>query len=374
MKKKKILHIAQSAGGVAEYIYILIKNMNKEKYENFLICSDEYKSIQKINDLKINKYYVKMVRNINITKDIEAIKEIKKIIREVKPDIVYLHSSKAGGLGRLAISKRKVKIIYNSHGWYFNAQISKKKKMLYTVLEKILAINTDKIVNISESEYESAAHKKIANCRKMTIINNSIDFEKFASGEENRITIRNEYRIQSEDIVLGVVGRISEQKDPMTTIQVFSELCKKYEKLYCMFIGDGELKKDIIQYCTEKGIQDKVIITNWIENTEKYIPSIDIAMLPSKWEGFGLAILEYIAAKKPIVASEVGGIANILEKATFAKLVKSEDINGFINAIDQIIQNYAEFQRRINDEYEYYKEKYSIKKLENKHEKMFDDM
>lgn len=374
MKKKKILHIAQSAGGVAEYIYILLKSMNNEKYENILICSNEYKNIQKISNLDIDRYYIEMVREINIKKDFKAIKKIRKIINEVKPDIVYLHSSKAGGLGRLAISKKKIKIIYNSHGWYFNAQISKKKKILYTIIEKILALNTNEIINISKSEYESAINKKIANKTKMKIINNAINFEKFANGIENRKKIRNKYKIPDDSIVIGVVGRLSEQKDPITTIKVFSTLCKKYNNLYCMFIGDGELKNEVVQYSINEGIKEKVIITKWVEDTEKYISSIDIAMLPSKWEGFGLAILEYIAAKKPIVASNVGGISNILEKATFAKLIKIKDLEGFVNAIVEIINNYEEFKLRINDEYECFKGMYSIEKFEIEHENIFDNL
>ena len=372
MRKKRIMHIAQSAGGVAEYIYTLLKCMNNEKYENILICSNEYKNINKMTELNIEKYYVDMVRNIDIKKDFKAIRRIRQIVKKLKPDIIYLHSSKAGGLGRLAISKRKAKIIYNAHGWYFNAQISKKKRKIYTLIEKILAINTDKIINISKSEYESAINKKIANKNKMQIIDNAIDFEKFNNKEEDRIKIRAKYEISNDSVVIGIVGRLAEQKDPFTTLNVFKDLNQKYNNLYCMFIGDGELKEKVINYSIKEKINEKVIITNWTENVEKYLSAIDIAMLPSKWEGFGLAILEYIAAKKPIVASNVGGISNILENATFSKLIEIGDVKAYTNAIEEIINNYDEYRKKIEEEYESFKEKYSIQNFEKKHENLFD--
>ena len=374
MEKKKILHIAQSPGGVAEYIYILLNNINNEKYENFLVCSNEYKHIEKINELDLKKYYLDMKREINIKKDIEAIRRIKNIIKEINPDIIYLHSSKAGGLGRLAISKHKVKIIYNSHGWYFNAKISGIKKMIYALLEKILAFNTDKIINISESEFEAAKKYRISNENKMVVINNAIDFDRFSINKTERENIRKKYNISNTDIVIGIVGRLAEQKDPLTTIKTFEKLCEKYDNLYCMFIGDGELKNTIINYCKEKKIENKVIITGWIENVEKYITAIDIGMLPSKWEGFGLVILEYIAAKKPIVASDIGGISNILNNSSFSELIKPEDVNGFVNAIDKIIYNYKKYKNDLNNEYENYKKTYSINKFENDHEKIFDQI
>ena len=80
-----------------------------------------------------------------------------------------------------------------------------------------------------------------------------------------------------------------------------------------MYVGSGELEEKVKQYARQVGLLDKVIITGWVTNVEKYIPAFDIAVLPSKWEGFGLALIEYMACDKPIVATNVGGITNIIE-------------------------------------------------------------
>ena len=340
MKKKKVLHIAQSAGGVAEYLYMLLKNFNSTEYENVLIVSEDYKNqIKRFEPYIKNIYVVPMTRNINPKVDINSIFRIKKIIKEERPEIVYLHSSKAGAVGRLALLfDFKTKILYNAHGWYFNAEIGKKKKIFFAFIEKVLAIKTNKIINISNAEYESALKYKIAPKKKMCIIENGIDFSRFANSDMYRTETRNKYDIDKNDIVIGVVGRLSEQKDPMTTIRVFKMIKDKYSNAKLMMVGSGELEDEVRSFAKSNNIDNDVIITGWIENVEKYIPAFDIAILPSKWEGFGLVIVEYMACGKPVVASNVGGIANIIEDGKNGFLCEVGNEKEIYSKIDKILE------------------------------------
>lgn len=308
MEKKKIVHIAQSPGGVAQYLYMLLKNMDRTKYENILICSYDYKKeIERFENITDKIYFVDMVREIELKKDIKAVFELRKIIKDEKPDTVYMHSSKAGAVGRIALLfNKKINKVYNAHGWYFNAEIGKKKKMLFTIIEKVLAYNTNMIVNISDSEYKSALEKKIAKPKKMCVIDNGIDFKEFDGIEESRNKIRNMYHIKNDEVLIGVVGRVSEQKDPITFIKAAKIINEKYKNVRFMFVGSGNLENEVREYAKENNFIDKVIITGWVDNAKEYISAFDIAVLPSKWEGFGLAIIEYMACKKPIVATRVG--------------------------------------------------------------------
>lgn len=340
MKKKKVLHIAQSAGGVAEYLYMLLKNFNSTEYENVLIVSEDYKNqIKRFEPYIKNIYVVPMTRNINPKVDINSIFRIKKIIKEERPEIVYLHSSKAGAVGRLALLfDFKTKILYNAHGWYFNAEIGKKKKIFFAFVEKVLAIKTNKIINISKAEHESALKYKIAPEKKMCIIENGIDFSRFANSDMCRTETRKKYDIDKNDIVIGVVGRLSEQKDPMTTIRVFKMIKDKFSNAKLMMVGSGELEDEVRSFAKSNNIDNDVIITGWIENVEKYIPAFDIAILPSKWEGFGLVIVEYMACGKPVVASNVGGIANIIEDGKNGFLCEVGNEKEIYSKIDKILE------------------------------------
>ena len=152
MAKKKIVHIAQSAGGVAEYLYMLLKNSNNNNYENILIVSKDYENqIDRFKTYVSNINIVPMTREIEIKKDVKAILKVRKLLKQIKPDIVYLHSSKAGAIGRIALAFNfRIPVLYNAHGWYFNATISKKKKKFFALIEKMLALKTKMIINISK--------------------------------------------------------------------------------------------------------------------------------------------------------------------------------------------------------------------------------
>lgn len=372
MKKKKIVYIAQSAGGVAEYLYMFLKNFKDNNFENILIVSEDYKiQIERFKQYTSKIYFVPMVRDINLKNDIISIFYLKKVLKKIKPDIVYLQSSKAGAIGRIALMLDfKTKIVYNAHGWYFNAKISEKKKKFYALAEKILAKKTYKIINISKNEYDTALQYKIAPKEKMCIIENGIDFSKFKNSENNRRKTREKYNIQDNEIVLGVVGRLSEQKDPITTIKAFNEINKKVNNVKLIFVGEGELKKQLKEYARINNLQDKIIITGWVSNVEKYIPAFDIALLPSKWEGFGLALIEYMACDKPIVATKVGGIQDIIKNEKNGYLVEVGNISQLVNTIEILIKD-KEIVKKIIDENKKIRQKYDIKNVVKKHQEIF---
>lgn len=365
---KKIVYIAQSAGGVAEYLYMLLKNFKNKEYESILIVSEDYnEQLERFKPYVSHIYIIPMIRELNLKTDIKAILELKKRLKKIRPDIVYLNSSKAGGIGRLALLfDFRVKILYNAHGWYFSAKISDKKKKLFALMEKILALKTTKIINISKAEQESALKYKIAPKKKMTIIENGIDFSRFDNCDVNRKETRNKYNIKEDDIVIGVVGRISEQKDPMTSIQAFKIVKEKYPNTKLLMVGSGELEEDVIKYAKDNAINQDVIITGWVNCVEEYIPAFDIAILPSKWEGFGLVIVEYMACDKPIIASNVGGIANIITNEENGLLVNCEDYKMLADKIEKIITDKAMTEKIIARNKEYRK-KYDISEFIKKY-------
>ena len=373
--KIRVIHILQSAGGVAEYLKDLLNHMDKNKHENILIVSNDYKGQEEILSKKCDKiFYVDMVREIEPKKDFSAVMKIRKIIKQEKSDILYLHSSKAGALGRIAtFFNRKIKVIYNAHGWYFNADIGKKKKLLFQVIEKILAYRANKIIAISKSEYDSAIEKSICKENKLVLVENGIDIEKYSDYETYREDTRKRYGISKKDIVVGIVGRVSEQKDPITTIEAAVEVIKQNKNIYFMFVGAGDLEEEVLKIARDNNIESNIIITGWVENVKEYISAFDIALLPSKWEGFGLAIVEYMICKKPIIATRIGGIANILKKSDSAFFIEKENSKDIVNAIKDIINN-----KNINDmivnNYNECKERFSINRVIKQTEEVFDSV
>lgn len=361
---------------MAEYLYMFLKKFQNKAYENILIVSEDYKDqIERFKPYTTQIHIVPMTREIKPKKDLISIIKIRKILKKTKPDIVYLHSSKAGAVGRIALLfNLKTKILYNAHGWYFNAKISDKKKKFYAIIEKILALKATKIINISKAEYDSAMKYKIAPERKMCLIENAIDFSKFENSEQYRNKTRETYGIKEDEIVIGVVGRLSEQKDPMTSLKAFEILCQKRENLKLMYVGSGELEEDVKQYAIQKGLIDKIIITGWVKDVEKYIPAFDIAILPSKWEGFGLVLIEYMACNKPIVASKIGGIVDIIKSEKNGLLATIQNYGQFAEFIERYIFNKELCRKIMEYNYNYAIENYDIKILIQEHEKLLNSL
>lgn len=373
--KIRVIHILQSAGGVAEYLKDLLNYIDKSKYENIIIVSNDYKSQEETLSKKCDKiFYVDMVREIEPKKDFSAIIKIRKIIKQEKPDILYLHSSKAGALGRIAtFFNRKIKVIYNAHGWYFNADIGKKKKILFQLIERILAYRTDKIIAISKSEYDSAIKEGICKEKKLVLIENGIDIDKYSDYETYREDTRKRYGIKENDIVVGIVGRVSEQKDPITSIKAAAEIIKQNKDIYFMFVGSGDLEKEILNIAKENNIESNVFITGWVENVKEYISAFDIALLPSKWEGFGLAIVEYMICKKPIITTKAGGISNILDKSDSAFFIERENHKDIVNSVYNILSN-ENIDKMIERNYQECKEKFSIRRVAKQTETLINEL
>lgn len=130
--KIRILHIAQAAGGVDRYIRMLLKYLDKGKFENILVCSQDFRE-EDYRGLVDSIEQIEMTRAIG-GNDLKAIKAVRNLIKRYNPDIVYAHSSKAGAIARVADIGLKNRCVYNPHGWAFNMRCSAKKKAMYVHL------------------------------------------------------------------------------------------------------------------------------------------------------------------------------------------------------------------------------------------------
>lgn len=338
---KKIMHVTQSKnGGVAKYIKILLKYMNSDEFENILVYSSEYEDEKKYFEDVVNCFEViDMCREINLVKDIKAILQLRKLVKKHNPDLIYLHSSKAGAIGRILRIMIKKPIIYNPHGWAFNMKVSNKKINVYKFIEKLLSSMCDKIIAISEEELKSALNNKICKDDKIQLIYNGIDIDEY----DKNINLNNNYKeslgVSSEKVLIGMVGRISKQKAPDIFVELANNLLKNNPNLMFVIVGDGEDRKAIETQIEKYNIKKNFIITGWVEDTYKYIQAFDIAILLSRWEGFGLAIAEYMVCKKPIIATRIDGIPNLI----------NDNLNGILVEPNNIVEAELAIKKLLSD-------------------------
>lgn len=369
MKKIKILHITQATiGGTLEYIKLLFKYIDKSNYEFELICPSYGPMKKDIEKMGFKVYEIDMEREVNITKDFISYNKISKTIKNINPDIVHVHSSKAGVIGRIASYRCKIPCIYNAHGWSFSMNISNSKKNTYAIIEKITSLFCNRIINISEYEQNLALKYNICKKSKMSLIYNGIDINKYNKKKYND-NIVNDLGIEKNSFVVGMVARVSEQKDPIKFIDIAKYVCDRIENAKFILVGDGELNLQVRSYIDKLCLNDKVIITGWVDNVEDYIKIFDIAILTSRWEGFGLVLAEYMAASKPIVASDVGAIPELIIDGHNGKLVELKDgAYGFGEAIIKLYKDKDLSNKFKKNSLKIVNEKFSIDRVIEQHE------
>ena len=370
MKKKKIkiLHVAQSAGGVDRYLRMLLKYLDKDKIENIVVLSKDFNELD--YDGKVCSFeQIDMTRAIGC-QDLKAIRKVRKLIKKYRPDIVYAHSSKAGAIARVANIGFRNHCIYNPHGWAFNMRCSNKKKVFYIIIERIAAHFCKKIICISEAEKQSALDKKICSEDKLQVIYNGVDIEDYENGSHCEIK-RKDIGIPDDTFVVGMVGRISPQKAPDVFIKVARLIKEDIPNSYFIIVGNGEQECEIRKYAGENGFGDSLYITGWVDNPLSYVELFDVACLLSRWEGFGLVLPEYMMTGKPIVATRVDAIPNIIIDGENGILVDMDDVEAIKEAIESIYENKELAETLIRCGYKDVSKRFDAKRVASEHERMF---
>lgn len=296
----KVLHVGEYVqGGVATYIRTLLDHPDYPEIEDYLVCSD-YNSDHSWKLPEDRIYYYPYKRTLgNIP---NAIKAIYRVVKHVKPDVIYCHSTWAGLFVRLPLFflPKHCRIIYNAHGWAFLRDTTSLNKALYALIERVLSIRTDAIVNVSDYEYRAAKNAGISK-KRLRLIFSGISSVK---GETPPV------ELPKGVINLLFVGRFDAPKGIDYLLEHFSK-CKRKD-IHLFVIGDNVLgdSEKIPMIDTEK-----ITFCGWIphDKLDGYYKSCDAVIMPSRWEAFGLVGVEAMKYGKPIIVSNRGALPELVE-------------------------------------------------------------
>ena len=280
-EKKKILYIVEAmGGGIFSYIVDLSNELinyydiyiayavRKQTPQNYMDYFDK-----RINLIKVENF----CRSINPIKDIKAMLELKQIEKKIKPDIIHLHSSKAGAIGRIAFNG-KIPMFYTPHGYSFLMEnCNAIKRILFKSIEYICAKR--KCVTISCSAGEHLETLKLT--KKAVYVNNGININELQKNIDKTEKINHPFTVFT-------LGRICYQKDPT----LFNEIAKQLSDIRFIWIGDGELRNELNS--------SNIEVTGWVDRMKaiKYAVNADVFILPSRWEGLPISLLEAMYMKK----------------------------------------------------------------------------
>lgn len=321
----RILHVTQATtGGILAYLRMLLPGLQRAGYEVAVACPRQGPLRAAMEAVAVEVFPTEMIRAIAPRRDAGAVVAIRRLLRRWRPAIVHLHSSKAGAVGRLAAAATPARVVYSPHGWSFAMEVGSGARAAYRLIERAGARLCDRIVNVSADEQRLAERAGIAGDRCLTI-ENGIDVERFRRARARRAAARDALGVGDRALVVGLLGRLCPQKDPLTFVAAARTIAARHPDAHFVLVGDGPLEDEVIAAIGRVGLRSQFHLPGWVQAPEDWLAGLDVGVLTSAWEAFGLAAAEYMAAGVPVVATAVGGLRGVIDDGRTGLLVPAHD-------------------------------------------------
>lgn len=341
--KKKLLFVITKSnwGGAQRYVYDLATSLPKDAFEIAVAFGGTGQKGGSTGRLKTlldaagirTLYLSNLGRDIDAGGDLASFREIMKVFRKEKPDIVHLNSSKAGGLGALAARMAGVKqIVFTVHGWAYNEPVSPLSKFFRWSISLITLLLSHKVIAVSEFD---SIHSPFG--LPVTTIHIGIAMPTFLPREESRAQIVQAVGIPHDTFVMGTIAELHKNKGLDILVEAFA-LTKNG---HLVVIGEGEERERLERLIRLKNLKDRVHLVGFIENAAVLLKGFDIFLLPSRKEGLPYTILEAGAAELPVIASIVGGIPEIIDDQLSGILVPAYDPDSLAEALNELMESPA---------------------------------
>jgi len=333
MKPLNVLHVMTKlpVGGVENQLLTVLGKYDKSRFSPF-VCSlsDKGPIGIEIEKLGIEVVTVNKLRN---RFDWSIVKDVCRIIKEKDISIVRTHQYHANLYGRLAAKKARVPCIVASvHNVY-----TRDRKLHRRLLNRYLARFTDKVVAVSGAVKDDIMKYDALKEDKLEVICNGVDIDRFSKIDCS--ALKSELNIPPEVPVIGTVGRLTLQKGQKYLLESISQLKDKFPGIVLLVVGDGPLRAELERYAEKLGINNNVQFLGTRRDIPELLSAMDIFVLPSLWEGLVNALIEAMAAGKPVIATDIRPIREIIDSEDAGILVPPEDSGAIFGAVELLLRN-----------------------------------
>lgn len=281
-----------------------------------------------------------LFRRPSLVCDALAFFEIVRLVKHIRPQVLHTHSSKAGFLGRLAAVVTAIPIVVHTpHGHVFYGHFGATASKLFVFVERFMDRFADVTVALTQGELNDYVKLRVTTPNKLVKIHSGVNIDRFSMIPEDIAAKRQAIGIASSSKVVGTVGWLLPIKGPDILLKAMMLLWKNFPDVHLVFVGKGDMQHALMKLAQTSGNSDRVHFFGWREDIWGIMPLFDIFALPSRNEGMGRVIVEAMAAGKPVVASDVGGIPDLVEDGVNGLLFHSEDVHALSGALRSLIEN-----------------------------------
>jgi len=340
----RILHIhtLPVISGSGINTFLSMRGMDRGLFEVELACAPRGRLIDLVrnHNMKVREFK-NLVQPLHPVKDLTAVLDLTLFLRRKKYHIVHTHNSKAGFIGRLAARLAGVPVIIHTvHGFAFHDQEPFWRQALFRSMERAASHWCDKMIFISQPLIEWALKERVTVEDKVVKIYSGIELEQFRPvTEDEKIRTREKWGIGPGDAVIGVVSKLWGGKGHTVLIEAMKEIKKEVADARLVIVGEGCLYDRLYEQVNRLGLKDSVLFTGFQMDVSEIVSTFDVAVLPSFFEGMGRVLLEAMAMEKPVVASRVGGIPDLVRDGFNGLLTTPGDVQGLADAIIKILND-----------------------------------
>ena len=373
-----VLHLVTQLelGGAQRSALDLLARLDRRRFAPTLLSSDGWLAphARRIPDLPV-VLWPGLRREIHPLLDASTLFHLAAFIRRGRYQIVHTHSSKAGILGRWAAHLARTPVIVHTiHGFSFNAFQRPLVRWGCQALERLTAGITDGLIAVSQRDQNTGVRLGIGSASRYRLIRYGIEREAFRRSAGASATLRQALGLDPRRPVVGTIACLKPQKAPLDFVQACRLITQRVPGAQCLLIGDGVLRAQVEQWRSRLGLDESLRLLGWREDIAALLSTMDVFALASRWEGLPIACLEALAAGVPVVATDVGGTADVVTHGRNGLLVPVARPEALAQAVVSLLQNEDARQRMAHAARASLGEEYDVERMVAETERWYEQL
>ena len=276
-------------------------------------------------------------REVSLLADLEAIRELRTLLRERQPDVLHTHTSKAGTTGRIAAilaGRRRPKVVVHTfHGHVLSGYFDTTRERTFRVIERMLAHASDRLIAVSDEVRDDLVRFRVAPFAKFSVIPYGFDLDaRVRHDDSTRARKRAEAGADDTAFLIGWAGRLTDVKRPLDLVRATAEV----DRSVLVLAGDGELRMELEELTHELGMSDRVRLLGYVDDMGSWYAAFDAFLLTSANEGAPVVAIEAQAAGVPVVATDAGGTRTVVDDGETGFIVNIGDIGALSDRLRRL--------------------------------------
>ena len=345
----RVLHVVEATiAGVRTHVQALVAGLDRRRFAQAVACPPQRENafgdaqfVAYLAGAGVPVFDVPMRRSISPSADLASLRRLIAIMRRERFDVVHLHSSKAGFLGRLAAALAgRSAVVYSPHGLAFLGDYGEAERAMYLTLERVAGRLCDRIVAVSPGEREVIIQSGIARAEQVACIDLGVHPDPIPAAFD-REAQRRALGVPTGARLIGTVARATRQKNPLLFVEAAARVLRRDPGAYFVWCGDGELRAQAEMWAGVRGIEARCRFLGHREDAQAILAALDLFWLTSDYESFGLATAEAMALRLPVVATDVVGTRDVVAAGISGMLVPARDPEALAHATIDLLRDPA---------------------------------